>query len=57
MTRARSASPGAPAPELPLPTAGGSYLREADGTLTLIPDGPVPPPTADVTETLPEKEA
>jgi hypothetical protein len=48
MTRAK------PAPDKPqpLPTAGGSYIREADGSLTLVPDGPDPAPLAidDLTE-------
>ena len=56
MTRAK------PAPEtpLPLPTAGGSYIREADGSLTLVPDGPDPAPPsaapAALTEAPAEKE-
>jgi hypothetical protein len=48
MTRAKPAAPTAP--DLPLPTAGGSYIREADGSLTLVPDGPAPLPSADMTE-------
>ncbi len=46
MTRAKPA----PAAALPLPNAGGSYIREADGSLTLVPDGPDALETEDMTE-------
>jgi hypothetical protein len=42
----------------PLPSEGGSYVREPDGTLTLIPDSPVPDaPAGDNPEPIPAEEA
>jgi hypothetical protein len=59
MTRAKAE----PSATFPLPTSGGSYLREADGSLTLVPDGEetMPAPTDELTtapaDTPNEKEA